>query len=142
MYEDQIERLKRESQSIERDISRINYQEDILTQKIRQYQIAQQRSPQSAAAYARQIDDLERQIDKLRSDRINASSRLSQKEREISLWEKRSTEAKAKQRSQYSQGGSSIRRYGIPPRGGNDNDSSHGSSGPMGPMGPGTGTGI
>jgi len=139
MYEDEIERLKREIQSIERDISRINYQEDLLTQKIRQYQMSQQRSPQSAAAYARQIESLERQIDKLRSNRISASSRLSQKEREASLWEKRAIEAKAKQRSQFSQG-SSIHRYGIPPReSNNDNDSSRGSSGPIGP---GVGTGI
>ena len=63
----------------------------MLTQKIRGYELAQQRSPSSANAYARQIESLNLQIDKLRSERMNLSSKLSQKERELALWEKKSS---------------------------------------------------
>lgn len=139
MYEDQIERLKREIQSLEREIGGNTYREDMLTQKIRGYELAQQRSPSSANAYARQIESLNLQIDKLRSERMNLSSKLSQKERELALWEKRAAESKARSRSQSSGHFPSLRKWGTPPPGTKDNDPFKG--GPGSPLGPGPGVG-
>jgi uncharacterized coiled-coil DUF342 family protein len=103
---DGAEQKRRQAQSIEQEIANINQQEDILERKIREYEIAKQRSPQSANAYAIQIENLKRQIDILRNKRINASSRLQNTNREISLLEKRETEERLKQpQRRYFRGG-------------------------------------
>ncbi|HOK35136.1 MAG TPA: hypothetical protein PLL80_00560 [Candidatus Pacearchaeota archaeon] len=97
MYEDQIEQKRKYIQSLEREIGNLNYQQDVLENKIRQYEIAQQRSPQSASAYSRQIDSLRMQIDNLRSKRIYTSEKLQNLNRELSLLEKREAEVRTKQ---------------------------------------------
>lgn len=88
MYEEKIEQKRREADSIEREIDDINLQEDRFTERIRQYEIAQQRSPQSSNLYAREIENLNYQIDKLRQRRIYASTRLQKVKNDIRFLEK------------------------------------------------------
>lgn len=114
MYEKQIEQKRRYIQSLEQQIEGFNHQQDILESKIRQYELAQQRSPQSAMAYARQIDSLKRQIDDLRNKRIYAADKLQKTKREISLLEKAEADLKAKQaREKYSKGGNDFETFNI-----------------------------